>query len=126
MKILAVFLLTMFHLSSVNAHHAFAAAFEADKRGKIVGEISEVFFKNPHIKYYVSVTGKNGKIDTWSAISSSPNSLPKGWNKKTFRVGDKVTIEGYLGRNNSHKIDIRSIENQDGTRFAMELSLIHI
>ena len=42
------------------AHHSFTVDVDPDKPGAIEGVISEVWFRNPHVRYYLEVTDKNG------------------------------------------------------------------
>jgi Family of unknown function (DUF6152) len=115
-----IFILTLVLLPQAEAHHAFAAAYEEDKRGVIEGVIVETFFRNPHIQYYLQVTMEDGSKKTWAAASMTPNMLRgMGWTKTSFNNGDTVTIEGYLGRDSKPKIWIKHIEKDDGTVFDM-------
>ena len=104
----------------LQAHHAFAAAFDGNTRGTVEGIIVETFFRNPHIQYYITVTRTDGSKETWAASSMSPNRLRDlGWTKKSFTNGDKITVEGFMGRDNKPKIWIQHIEKADGTSFQM-------
>jgi hypothetical protein len=97
------------------AHHSFAAEFSYELRGTISGEIVEVLFVNPHARYFISVKDDSGKDVLWDAQTRSPNALTGiGWNKDSIRVGDQVTIEGNLGRDNARKIWIREVRKDSG------------
>src|SRR5687768_3768298 len=91
--------------SPSHAHHSFAAEFSYEDSGTITGEVVEVLFVNPHARYFIAIDGDGGKEVLWDAQTRSPNALLNtGWNKDTIRVGERVTIEGNLGRDGAHKI----------------------
>ena len=98
-----------------DAHHSFAAEFHYDQSGTITGEVVEVLFVNPHARYFIDVEDANGKEILWDAQTRSPNALfAIGWNKDTIRVGERITIEGNLGRDNARKIWIREVRKASG------------
>jgi hypothetical protein len=104
-----------FAAPSAGAHHSFAAEFLYDKSGTITGEVVEVLFVNPHARYFVALDDENGKEVLWDAQTRSPNALfPIGWNKDTIRVGERITIEGNLGRDGAPKIWIREVRKESG------------
>jgi hypothetical protein len=104
-----------FSVPSANAHHSFAAEFSYDEAGTITGEVVEVLFVNPHARYFIAIDNDTGKEILWDAQTRSPNALAAvGWSKDTIRVGEHVTIEGNLGRDQAHKIWIREIRRASG------------
>jgi hypothetical protein len=102
-------------LPHAEAHHSFAAEFSYDVSGTITGEVVEVLFVNPHARYFVALEGDNGEEILWDAQTRSPNALFNiGWNKDTIRVGERITIEGNLGRDNARKIWIVAVRKASG------------
>ena len=98
-----------------HAHHSFAAEFSYEDSGTITGEVVEVLFVNPHARYFIAIKDASGKEKLWDAQTRSPNALLNtGWNKDTIRVGERVTIEGNLGRDNAPKIWIRELRKETG------------
>lgn len=97
------------------AHHSFAAEFSYDESGTITGEVVEVLFVNPHARYFVAIEDESGNEVLWDAQTRSPNALYSiGWNKDTIRVGERITIEGNLGRDKARKIWIREVRKGSG------------
>jgi hypothetical protein len=97
------------------AHHSFAAEFSYNESGTITGEVVEVLFVNPHARYFVALEDQGDKEVLWDAQTRSPNALfAIGWNKDTIRVGERITIEGNLGRDGTRKIWIREIRKASG------------
>ena len=97
-----------------SAHHSFAAEFGNDK-GSIVGEVVEVVYANPHVRYFVEVVGEDGEAVIWSTQTLSISYLSRaGWTEDLIRAGDRVVVNGSLGLNNANKLFIDSIELPDG------------
>jgi len=98
------------------AHHSFAAEFLGDQTLTIEGTVSEIWFKNPHVRYYIDIETDDGKTETWDVRTSSPTILVRrGWNRDTITEGDRVTVEGYLGRDDRKLLSLIKIELPDGT-----------
>ena len=92
---------------SARAHHALAANYEVDSRGTIEGTVVEVFWANPHIHYYLEVTGEDGQPELWDIESSNlANMVRLGWTKDTIQVGDRIRVSGHLGRNGSRRLEL--------------------
>ena len=109
-------LMSLLSGSQATGHHSFAAEFLPDKTGTISGVVSQVWFRNPHARYYVEVTEANGDVVTWDTRANSPSLLVrKGWTKDSIKVGDQVTIRGYLGRDDRKLMSIITVTFPDGT-----------
>lgn len=100
------------------AHHSFAAEFTVEKTATITGTVSEVWFRNPHVRYYVDVQGEDDALVRWDTRAGSPSLLTRrGWTKDRIRAGDVVTMMGHLAHDESrHLLSIVWIELPDGTR----------
>lgn len=97
------------------AHHSFAAEFSYEENGAIEGEVIEVLFVNPHARFFVAVINEAGEEEIWDTQTSSSVGLTRfGWVKDTLQVGEKVVMEGNLGRNNTRKLWIRQVTLEDG------------
>ena len=101
---------------AAHAHHSFAAEFLGDQTGTIEGTVTEVWFRNPHVRYYVEITNDDGEKETWDVRTDSPTLLVRrGWTDKSIREGDHVKINGYLGRDGRKLMFVISIELPDCT-----------
>ena len=100
-----------------NGHHSFAVEFTAEETATIKGVVAEVWFRNPHVRYFVDVVNSDGATERWDTRGSSPSLLVrKGWTKTTIKAGDEVTIKGHLGRDDKKMLSIISVELADGTK----------
>jgi len=74
------------------SHHSHAM-FDHTKQITVTGTVSEYVFRNPHVFLYVDVQGEDGKtVNYWVEMSNLPNMIRRGIGQKTFKPGDKVTV----------------------------------
>lgn len=101
------------------AHHSFAAAFDATKPVVVSGVVSEIRLVNPHSQFVVDVTDASGKVETWKFEGSTPSSLIRsGFKPGTLKVGDKVTVKGSHARDMTQNAGAaREITTADGRTF---------
>ena len=76
------------------AHHA-GSVYDREHAVTVTGTVTEYLFTNPHVQIHFEVKDDDGNVVKWVAESASPQRLYKfGWNAKTLKVGDKVTVTG--------------------------------
>ena len=98
------------------AHHSYAAEFDRDAPMTIEGEVVEVWFKSPHVRYYIKVTDEEGNDVVWDTRGLTPVKLVRqGWMKDTIKVGDRVTVYGHIGHTNKTIMSILDVTLEDGT-----------
>ena len=101
--------------NNTQAHHSYAAEFDRDAPMTIEGIVTEVWFKSPHVRYYILVTDEDGKELIWDTRGLTPTKLVRaGWMKETIQVGDQVTLYGHVGRTNKTIMSILDITLADG------------
>ena len=106
---------------AARAHHSFAAEFLEDQTATLDGVVTEVWFRNPHVRYYIDVQTEDGKTEAWDVRGMSPTSLVRdGWTPKTIQAGDRIKVHGHLGRDGRKLLSIISIELEDGTKLGHE------
>ena len=100
------------------AHHSFAAEYDANKPVTVSGTITKVEWLNPHIYFYVDVRDQDGTVANWAVEGGTPNRLRRaGWGKDSLRVGEQVTVEGFLTRKPGiTHMNGRAVTLQDGRR----------
>ena len=100
-----------------SAHHAFAAEYDANRRVLLTGNVTKVEWQNPHAHFALTVKDASGKSSTWDLELASPNVLQReGWTRKTIKVGDVVTVNGYLAKDGANLAHARDVRLADGRR----------
>jgi hypothetical protein len=81
------------------AHHAFAAEFDANQPIELKGTITKAKWVNPHSWLYFDVKGADGKVVNWGVEFGAPNALAnKGLSKADLKAGDEISIKGYRSK----------------------------
>ena len=99
------------------AHHSFAAEYDANKPVTLKGTVAKVEFMNPHVWIYIDAKNETGVVTRWQCEGGAPNSLRRqGWTQSSLKVGDSVTIEGFLAKDATNTCNSRSITLPDGRK----------
>ena len=92
------------------AHHSFAAEFDSKKPIKLTGIVTNVEWSNPHVWIRFRVKDESGKVTNWGAEMGPPHGLQgSGWRRETLKIGDEITVDGYLAKNGSSNVNARSV-----------------
>jgi hypothetical protein len=98
------------------AHHSFAAEYDRNKPIKLTGTISKFDLTNPHSWIYIDVKSSDGKTATWGFETASLISLyRKGFKKDSLKIGETVTIEGFLAKDGTHTGNGQKLTLPDGS-----------
>jgi len=99
----------------VTAHHSFAAEYDRDKTVTLKGTVVRIEWANPHIYFYLDVKDEAGASARWAIEGGAPTSLYRaGWRKDSLKVGDIITVHGYLARDGSKLANMRAAILPDG------------
>jgi len=99
------------------AHHSFAAEYDNNKPIKFSGKVTKVEWLNPHIYVYVDVKDSSGSTVNYAVEGGAPNGLfRQGWRKDTLKVGDTLSIEGFLAKDGSNTVNARTWLLPDGKK----------
>ena len=100
---------------SVAAHHSFAAQYDREKPITLKGGITRIEWANPHIYFYIDVAESSGGAVHWSIEGGAPSTLYRaGWRKDSCKVGDVVTVNGFLARDGSKLVNMQRALLADG------------
>jgi hypothetical protein len=108
MKILSTFTLAVAAAALVltaipsQAHHSFAAEFDANKCREFTGTLTKIEWTNPHGFFYVDVKDPDGTVHNWSFQTYALITLRRaGTSLELFKenVGKEVWVRGCLAKN---------------------------
>ena len=95
---------------AVQAHHSFAAEFDADKPVELTGIVTKIEWKNPHVWFFIDVTEDDGEVTSWGWEMGSPNGLMRrGWTRNSMKIGDIVSVEGSFAKDGSSRANARVV-----------------
>ena len=99
------------------AHHSFAAEYDNNKPIKFTGKVTKVEWMNPHIYVYLDSKDDKGKVVNYAVEGGAPNGLYRqGWRKDTIKLGDTISIDGYLAKDGSNTVNARTWVLPDGKK----------
>ena len=104
-------------LAAIVAHHSFSAEFDGSKAVELKGTVTKLEWANPHVYFFIDVKDDKGNTVNWGCETSGPGGLLRaGWKRDSLKVGDQVTINGYLAKDGSHLVDARNVTLADGRK----------
>jgi hypothetical protein len=86
----------------LQAHHSFAAEFDASKCREFTGTLTKIEWTNPHGFFYVDVKDPDGTVHNWSFQTYALITLRRaGTSLELFKenVGKEVWVRGCLAKN---------------------------
>jgi hypothetical protein len=106
--------------ASIQAHHAFSAAFDENRPVNLQGVVTKVELVNPHAWIWIDVKGSDGKVVNWGIEGGPPTNLFRnGITKATLPVGTEIKVFGYQARNGEPKGVGVFVEYLDGRKVFM-------
>jgi hypothetical protein len=98
------------------AHHG-AATFDTQNEITIKGNVTEWTWSNPHCILRVDVKDADGTVRNWSVATSNVADVSKrGWSRRSFAVGDPVTVLIQPAKSGAPVGMIRNVVLADGTK----------
>ena len=101
------------------AHHS-RAMFDMTQNLTYRGVVKEYRWQNPHSHIVISVgtdATDPSTVGTWDIEASSTSLMvSQGWNPKTLKQGDLITVVAHPSRNGSKNLLLFYVIKADGTR----------
>jgi hypothetical protein len=96
---------------TASGHHAFVGVFNMDIMSEIEGELTEVHWANPHVRFWLlSADGV-----TWEIESNSLSILRRmDVSSELFKVGDTIRVAGSPALDGSHQMWVNNALLADG------------
>ena len=110
--------------SRAQAHHAFAAEFDAKQPITLRGTVTKVEWINPHTWIHIDVKEADGKVTEWMIEGGTPNTLLRaGVDRKSLPAGTEIVVDGYRAKSGLNRANGRDITLADGRRLSLGSSL---
>ena len=96
----------------VQAHHSFAAQYDANKQVTLQGWVTKVEWYNPHVYFYIDVEDpETGEVVNWGVEMGPPHMLQnRGWKRNDMQIGDELLVEATRARDGSPTANARSVK----------------
>ena len=102
------------------AHHSIAANFDEGVVTELQGEITRVFWRNPHVGFTISVTDEDGGEALWDIESTSVSTLRRmNIARALVAVGQTVRVAGNPSRRGEPLIYVNNLLLADGREAVM-------
>src|SRR5262249_4110926 len=98
--------------SPLLAHHEWPV--DQTRQITVLGTVTAFTWGNPHVMIALDVQA-NGTIEKWTVGGSSPAFMTTcGWDKKTLKPGDVITVIGYRFKDGSSAARMQTIVMPNG------------
>jgi len=99
------------------AHHSFAAQYDRSKPNTITGPVTKIEWINPHARFFLDAKDPNGKVVNWEVELGPPAGLMRrGWTRNSLKIGDSVTVNGFLAKDGSNLTNAQTVTLSDGKK----------
>lgn len=95
------------------AHHGPVGApafYDTDQLVILEGELTEVFWRNPHVRFGLKVVDESGEDAFWELETGVPSQLESGgFTAGMFPVGGQVKAAGFVSRHRDDFLGLRNL-----------------
>jgi len=99
----------------VYGHHPFQAEFDWKKPTTLHGSVTKIEWAQPHALVTADAKDDAGVTGTWTVEMGSPTALPRyGWTQSLMKVGEKVSIDGWIAKDGSKRLNAKSVTLSNG------------
>jgi len=103
--------------TTISAHHAFGAEFDANRPIQFTGTIVKMEWLNPHVWLHLEVKKPDGTTEIWAFEAGTPNVLfRRGFTKQSLMPGTVVKVDGYQAKDGTRRGNGRDLTFQDGRK----------
>ncbi len=100
----------------VFAHHGRGQTYAMDEEITLMGRVTEVVWRNPHVLYYVDVQDEDGTVVNWAFENGGVSQLAReGYHRNSLTVGQDITAIVHPARNGAPTSIVVRVILPDGT-----------
>ena len=106
---------------AARAHHGppGSATYYNQQIIELEGEITEVLWQNPHVRFRMAVVEDDGEATIWELESATPNMLKRaGISVDVAQPGDRVRAAGFVSKRDPNSIAMMHLLLPNGREFA--------
>ena len=104
--------------ATLAAHHG-NASFDTSKQVTLKGTVTEWIWANPHCFLKIDAMDDTGGVRNWALETQNPIGMTqRGWSRKSFNVGDQVTVVLEAVKNGAPIGRIVSVKLPNGSTLA--------
>ena len=108
----------LFAARPAQAHHAFAAEYDASKPLTLAGILAKIEWVNPHGWIHIDVKQPDGTVKKWTIETANPNQLINhGLKKADFVDGMSLTVKAFQSKSDPALANGRTLLLADGRSF---------
>jgi hypothetical protein len=97
------------------AHHSFAAEFDAAKPIELRGVVKKMEWINPHSWLTLDVKNPDGSTTTWEVEAGAPNAMfRRGFTRNSLPIGTEVVVNGFQAKDGQKRANGRDLRFSDG------------
>ncbi len=120
-RTLATLVLVAVAPTLAQGHHSVAAVFDTAAVVEAEGEVAELSWRNPHVRFQLRGTDEDGAPREWNVEMTSLTNLRRdGISGQLVNEGDWVRVAGNPGRRDSSMIYLENILRADGEEVVLE------
>ena len=107
--------------SSSIAHHAAQVTYQTDQIIEVEGEITDLIWRNPHVRFSMNVTDAVGQSSTWNIESIPVTRLTRvGVSEDLIDVGQRVRIAGFPSKRSATEAYAINLLLDDGREVLLD------
>ena len=103
------------------AHHSVAGNFDPGTTIEVAGEITSIHWRNPHVKFSITVTGEGGEQEEWEVETHSLSIMRRMAAVDPFvEIGDQVRVAGWPALRSDNGMFVNNMLLPSGEEFVFQ------
>ena len=105
------------------AHHSVGGNFDPNTTIEVEGEITDILWRNPHVKFSLTVVGDGGEEEQWEVETHSLSIMRRMAAVDPFvEIGDRVKVAGWPALRAPHGMFVNNMLLPSGEEFVFQFT----